>query len=490
MTRRKRDSEHLRIQQWPLERVADAVGGRLDGGRDVHPAGVSSDTRTIEEGELFVALRGERFDGHEFVADAVDAGATGAVVRPDYEPPAGVPHSFPLVRVERPREALADLGHALWVEAREEGLHTINVTGSNGKTTTKEMLSAVWSTEGSVFATPGNFNNEIGLPLTLCGLPSRAEHVVLEMGANAPGEIAELIRLAPGEERLITSIGHAHTEGFGSLQGVRRAKSEIFEAGDESALGIVPDSEREHLELGAFPGRIWTFGPGPEADLRLTGYRAVDPEAGRFEVELEVRGERRRLQLGLPGRHNGENLACALSTMVGRGVEPDFDAIQSRLLEIELPGGRWRVSRIGGIEVVDDAYNANPTSVRASFEAFLAADPETFSAEPAVPRIAILGDMRELGDGAERLHREVAAELGAAPELGAFWAIGEYADTMAEAAAGAGPGDELDVCSCDDPREVAERLEERSPAYVWMKGSRANELEQIVEQLRARNRDE
>lgn len=487
MTGRDAEQRQLRVETWSLDRVADAAGGSVEGAGERRPTGVSSDTRTIEEGELFFALRGERFDAHEFVSEAAEAGARGAVVRAGYRRPTEVPDAFPLIRVERPRSALADLGQALWREAREEGLHTIDVTGSNGKTTTKELLSAIWSTEGEVFATPGNYNNEIGLPLTLCALPEACDHLILEMAANAPGEIEELVRLAPGDERVVTSIGRDHIEGFGSMEGVRRSKSEIFARTDGDELAVVPAAERNRLEFESFAGTVWTFGDERSADLRISGYRPVDRGSGRFEFEYRTEGARWSLELGVPGRHNGANLACALSTMVGRGREPDLAAIQSKLDDVELPGGRWRVSSLGDLKIVDDAYNANPTSVRASFSAFLDAAPQEIDGD--VARVAVLGDMLELGDEADALHRQVAAELASCEELAGLCVVGEYADPMARGVEEAGRA-ELDFCLCDELEEVADRLEHWSPAFVWLKASRANELERVVELLRDRYRDE
>jgi len=483
MTSRNRQQCRLRVETWSFGRIVDAVDGALEGAHDARPTGVSSDTRTIDDGELFFALRGERFDAHDFLPEAAASGAGGAVVRSGYRRPEDVPDAFPLIRVEEPRSALANLGRGLWREAREEGLHTIDVTGSNGKTTTKELLSAIWSTEGDVYATPGNCNNDVGLPLTLCGLPESCDHLVLEMAANNPGELDQLVRLAPGDERLVTSIGRDHLEGFGSIEGVRRSKSEVFACSDETDLAVVPAAERDRLELDSFAGTIWTFGAEQSADLRMTDYRPVEPESGRFAFQFRTDRDCWTLELGVPGRHNGANLACALSTIAGRGDVPDLEAVQSRLDDVELPGGRWRVSRVEDLEFVDDAYNANPTSVRASFSAFLDAVPRHLGGE--VPRIAVLGDMLELGDNADALHREVAAELAGSDELDGLCVVGEFAGEMARGVETADRRD-LEVCVCDDAGDVADRLERWRPAFVWLKASRVNELERVVALVRDR----
>lgn len=473
-------TENPRIGNWTLGRIAEAVGGALDGESGAAPAGVSTDTRSLDAGELFVALRGPNFDGHDFVEEAARNGAVGAVVFRDFAAEGEFLEGVPLIRVDDTREALAELGRAIWREAREEGLHTIDLTGSNGKTTTKEMLAAIWSTRGEVYSTPGNFNNEIGLPLTLCGLPERCDHLVLEMGANARGEIAGLIRLAPGDERLITSIGLAHTEGFGSVDGIRRAKSEIFEAATSGALAVVPASERSKLRLEAFPGEVWTFGEGSDADLRLVEYSKVEEGSGPFEAVLEWRDRRICIELDLPGRHNGRNLACALSTLVARGRTLDVESLEGALREMELPGGRWNRTRREDLSFIDDAYNANPSSVRASFEAFLEVEPDADFDAAKLRRVAVLGEMHELGDEAPRLHREVAGEIAGHSALDAFCAVGEFSESMARAARRISRGD-LEVAACRETEEVAEWLLDRRPAFVWMKASRGCALERVIE---------
>jgi len=489
--------ERRRICGWSLGRIAEAVAGTVPAtdGAGSQVRGVSSDTRTIEDGELFVALRGENFDGHAFVGEAAAAGACGAIVAGSFDRPADVDASFPLIRVDHPREALGDLGHAVWRAATDDGLHTVDVTGSNGKTTTKEMLETIWSTYGRVYATPGNLNNEIGLPLTLCAIPEQADHLVLEMGANAPGEISELIRRAPGTERIITSIGYAHTEGFGSIEGIREAKSEIFECADAETLAIVPHEEAERLPMEGFPGRRRTFGLEHEADFQLRDYRMKDDRRGTFEVVYDGSAfgpeyERFAIEIGLPGTHNGLNLAAAVTTVLGRGLALEPEALSRELAVLELPAGRWRTTRHGQLAFVDDAYNANPSSLRASFEAFLATDPPDALGDKEPPgRIAVVGEMHELGPEADRWHAEVAADLAAEADLDGFCAVGAFADRMIRAAREV-DRPSLETAACETPGEAAEWLIARRPAYVWMKASRANGLERVIDEVSELRDDE
>jgi UDP-N-acetylmuramoyl-tripeptide--D-alanyl-D-alanine ligase len=478
--------EERRIASWSLGRLAEAVDGSLaeQDTTDSGLRGISTDTRTLEHGEVFVAIRGENFDGHDFVVNAAESGAHGAVVQSGFEPSAGLPSGFALIYVDDTREALAELGRAVWREAIDDGAHTVAVTGSNGKTTTKELLRAVWSARGDVFATPGNLNNEIGLPLTLCALPESADHLVFEMGANAPGEISELIEMAPGGERIITSIGYAHTEGFGSIEGIREAKSEIFERADSDTVAIVPEAERDRLLLDDFPGRIWTFGEEVDADLRLLDYLKAGDGPGSWEAVYDASGfdgapDRFSIELALPGRHNGLNLAASLLTLVARGVSIDSSELGRRLQSIDLPAGRWRTWRREGLAVIDDAYNANPSSVRASFSAFVDSSPPSDLDDESPARLAVLGEMHELGDEAERWHRKVAAELVAADTLDGFCAVGKFAGAMIDAAEH--QSGEIELVSCKQASGAAEWLVDRRPAFVWMKASRANGLEQVIE---------
>lgn len=474
------------MEGWSLRTIAEAVDGELTpaSAADVTPASVSTDTRRLDPGALFVAIRGERFDGHEFVDEARNAGAVGAIVDRDVdvgEDAEGATTEvgdFALIRVEETIEAFGALGLALWGEATREGLHTVALTGSNGKTTTKELLRVLWSNHGETYATPGNYNNEIGVPITLARLPRSAEFLVLEIGANGPGEIGDLVRLAPGTERLVTSIGYAHTDGFGSLEGVRSAKSEIFEAADSETSAVVPVSEVEKLHLEDFPGAIWTFGEAPEADVRVVELKQGEASAAN-RVELDVCGDELHLPLGLPGQHNARNLAAAVAVLraAGRQVEPD--AVADELRTIELPGGRWRRVQAGEIEVVDDAYNANPTSVRASFRAFLESDPKVLDSD--VRRAAVLGDMLELGDDAEEWHRRIAGELADSESVDAFAGVGQYAEEMAEAALESAR--DVRVAAFDEAEEVGPWLAERGPLFAWLKASRGTRLEEALETI-------
>ncbi|QDG54775.1 UDP-N-acetylmuramoyl-tripeptide--D-alanyl-D-alanine ligase [Persicimonas caeni] len=470
--------EPRRIASWTLAKIADAVGGHLQGAdaANIRPSRVSSDTRSLKGGELFVALRGENFDAHDFLARAEEAGAVAAMV----DRTEGLDTDLPLVIVDDTLDGLTALGTAVWQEASEAGLHTIDVTGSNGKTTVKEMLALLWGVRGAVFATPGNLNNHIGVPLVLCDIPADCDHLVLEMGANGPDEISHLVALAPGTERIITSIGVAHIEGFGSVDGIRRGKSEIFEGADEETTAIVPYTEVDNLIGADFPGRVITVGFEEEADLTV---RLLEPdEAGReaLRVSVSFGDDEWTICLPIPGEHHALNVGTSIATLLARGLSLREDMCNAQLAELALPQGRWRVVEVDEKCFVDDAYNANPSSMKASFDAFMGTnDPDER------PRVAIIGEMLELGADAEEWHLEVAAAIAGHKRLDAFIAVGEFADKMAEAARAnaAGP---LEAKGFAEVAHAARWLASKGPAFVFLKASRGARLERVVDLIEAK----
>lgn len=467
----------LRIQSWSMGRIAREMDARLVSPRidTSPPMGVSTDTRSIESGELFVALRGERFDGHHFVAEAIERGAQAVVVEDSSAVADGA--SVPMLIVDDTLGALADLGRAIAREARQRGLHVVAVTGSNGKTTTKELLSAIWGLDGAIWATPGNLNNHIGVPLTLCAIPARCDHLIVEMGANHRGEIRDLIELVEADERIITSIGKAHLEGFGSMAGVRSAKSEILQRAGRSTTGIVPVREREVLAPVEFPGRILTFGRDRDADVCVESAQpVVDDDRTALEVHITHEEADWRLRLPFLGRHNATNLAAAMGTVIASETDFDEDRLNRALSSVTLPGGRFRVVEFGGLEILDDAYNANPASMRASYRAF-----EDWCGDPSGVRLAVIGGMRELGESANRDHRRLAEWIGGRRFLNGVAFVGEYAEVMARVA------DEKsgrEVSAFEDHAAVARWLDDFQDAKVFIKGSRANRLERVVDHLR------
>lgn len=465
----KRREEQRRIAKWSVERIARVVEGQVvRGGEGGGVRGVTTDTRAMEPGALFVALVGERYDAHQFVGQAFEGGAGAAMV---HKAGAWSSEAGPVIVVEDTLSALQALGHALWVEATEEGLRTVALTGSNGKTTVKEMIAALLSGLGATFATPGNLNNHIGVPLTLCAMPAGLDYLVVEMGANRCGDIAELIEMAPGQVRVITSIGAAHLEGFGGLEGVRRGKSEIFRGAKATDVAIVPEDERERLHLDGFEGEVYTVGEGEGASVRVVDYKggAAHPIA-----TIDVAGPM-EWSMPFPGRHHASNLGCALGALEALGERVRREELQGALDKLRLPGGRWRREEVGRITFIDDAYNANPTSMLASFEAFMQ--------EPgSSKRVAVIGEMLELGGGAQNEHERVARVMGREQGLEGLIFVGRYAGEMARAAEGRGQA----LGSSD---EVAERLIEQLGSVgglVFLKASRGAKLEEVISATRSK----
>jgi UDP-N-acetylmuramoyl-tripeptide--D-alanyl-D-alanine ligase len=364
--------------------LARLVGGRLHGA-DVLIQGVSRDSREGRRDALFVALRGERFDGHDFIGPDLEAAAL-LVERVVDDP-------RPQVVVADTMTALAELASAWRARC---AARVVALTGSNGKTTTKEMLRAILAPVGSVHATQGNLNNHIGVPLTLLAMPLATEYAVIEMGANHAGEIARLTRWARPHVALITNAGRAHLEGFGSLEGVARAKGEIYE-------GLPAHGGTAVINLDDRFADYWL---SLNRQHRCLGFSL----AGRGEIqgtwrepnrlELSVHGARRELVLAVPGRHVAQNALAAAAAASALDCGPD--AIVRGLEDWQPVAGRLRAARdASGAQVWDDTYNANPESVGAALQVLSAHDGT---------RILVLGDMNELGAEAVALHAEMGRQ--------------------------------------------------------------------------------
>ncbi len=439
--------------------AAAALGVRA-AGDDVVFRGVSTDSRTIPRGALFVAVRGPRFDGHDFVGGARSRGAAAALV----ERVPGV--SIPFVLVRDSVRALAELASA-W-RNRFRDLVLIGITGSNGKTTVKEMTAAIFRTLGPVSATRGNLNNELGVPLTLCELDSEHRAAVVELGANHRGEIAALASLARPSIGVITQCAPAHLEGFGSIEGVARAKGELFERLPDDATAVInaDDSYAGLWRELARPRRCVSFGTGVDADVQVGSASG----SGGERVTLNTPVGRVEVDLALPGVHNAFNAGAAAAAALAAGAS--LDAIRGGLAEVRPAKGRLESKRgPRGAEIIDDTYNANPVSLQAGLR--------VLEAKPA-PRWLVLGDMAELGPDGASLH----AEAGCRARRHGVERLLVVGELSAEAARAFGDG----ATHFADCSELVDRLRDELPdgATVLVKGSRSMAMERVVEAIAER----
>ncbi|WP_027715927.1 UDP-N-acetylmuramoyl-tripeptide--D-alanyl-D-alanine ligase [Desulfuromonas sp. TF] len=450
-----------------LQQLAQILGADITpSGARATVSGISTDSRTVGRGELFVPLRGDRFDGHDFLCQAARQGAAACLSE---EVLSGFP--VPVIRVENTLAALGNLAASL---RRGFSGPVIAVTGSSGKTTTKEMLSAILSLSDVGLKTAGNFNNLIGLPLTLFRLEPRHRWAILEMGMSARREIARLAEIADPTVGVITNVGPAHLETLLNLDGVARAKGELFAALKPGGTAVINADDELVAQLPVANGvRRLLFGTSPEAQVRaeeieVTGeavcFRLLVPEGERF-VTLKV-----------PGRHNVSNALAAAAAAASVGV--GIDLIVRGLENFTPVSGRMEVVRgEDGVLFIEDGYNANPLSVRVALEAL---DEMGGSGR----RVAVLGDMLELGSGSDGFHRE--AGWVAARRCDYLLLMGGMAEHTSAGARERGmQSDRVRVVGSHD--EAAEYLRRilRPGDRVLIKGSRGMKMEKIGAALRA-----
>ena len=441
----------------PMERLSAAahrLGAELKGA-DVEFMRVVTDTRQLQVGDLFVALKGERFDGHDYVQRAASLGAAGAIV--DHVVAGGSAQ----IMVGDTLEALQGYA-ASW--RRDFSLPVIGVTGSSGKTTTKQLLAAVVGARGPVLATQGNLNNHIGVPLTLSCLRAAHATAVIEMGANHAGEIAQLAALSRPDIGIVTQAGDAHLEGFGSREGVARAKGELFEALDGGVAIINADDPFAPLwEQLAVRASLLHFGFTAKAAVRAEAI-VLEPAGSRFR--LHTPSGAAPVTLALPGRHNIANALAAAAAGIALGLAPE--QIAAGLAQARPATGRLSLrSTLEGARLFDDSYNANPTSLSAALEVLATAPGQ---------RWLVLGDMKELGADAEALHT-AAGRQARALGIDRLYALGPLARNAAEAFGGGHAFDQLDALVDALRRDLG------GDVSVLVKGSRSSRMERVVAAL-------
>ncbi len=447
-----------------FEEIARAVNGRLVSGAPGAAAkGVSTDSRGVRPGEVFFALRGPNFDGRGFVRDAASKGAVAAVAEGPVE---GLPASFGMIVVEDAVRALGDLA------SHARGLcraPLIAVTGSAGKTTTKEMIASILGRTRSVLKTRGNMNNLIGMPLTLLASDGSHGAAVIELGVSVPGEMARLAAICRPDVGVITNVGRAHLESLGSVEGVAMEKGALF-ASMKDGVKVVNLDDPWVERLAAGNGRQVTYSVNRDADVRVRSFEARG--FGSIKAVYDVRGNEVEARLDSPNPANVVNGAAAIAACLPMGAEPE-DAGEG-LSSFSTVHGRMEVLRANGLTILDDAYNANPESSGAAIRTLAAAGGR---------KVAVLGDMLELGEASRPEHRRIGALAGESG-IDVLVAIGRWSKDVADgfvSASGAGRA----LCFGEKaPALEALRSIVAEGDFVLVKGSRAMALEDAVDILK------
>jgi UDP-N-acetylmuramoyl-tripeptide--D-alanyl-D-alanine ligase len=470
------------------------MGGAVTAGDATREFGnVSIDTRTLKAGDLYVGIHGERFDGAEFAGVAIEAGAAGVVVprgwlaglKPRATSEKGrsadatrsatalAERRAVVIEVDDTTAALQALAHGI---RRAAGTKVVAITGSAGKTTTKEVTSEFLEARYRVVRNRGNFNNHIGLPLSLIDLRQRPEIAVVELGMNHAGEISTLVRVAEPDVRVWTNVGEAHLGFFGSLDAIADAKAEIFEGAGASTLLVAnADDPRIAARIGAFRGRVVTFGIDRDADVRAS--RVVDRGIDGTSARVDARSGSVEITTPLIGRANLANILAAIAVAEEFGV-PLAD-VASKAAQLRPAPHRGDIVRLAaGVTVLDDSYNANPTATRGALD--------VLASSQSSRRIAVIGEMLELGERSAELHEEVG-RAAANARVDLLLAVGGApARALADAAIAAGmPAASVRYfATSDDAADAAVALV-KTGDLVLVKGSRGVRTDRVVERLKA-----
>ena len=461
---------HLRVEE-----VRAAIGGNILVGRsDTRLSGISTDSRTLTPGDIFWALRGERFDGHHFLTPALEKGAAAIVLEPGHLPDGPFPSGCAAIAVGDTLKALGDLA-AWWRKTHR--VQVVAITGSAGKTTTKEMCALILGQKWETLKTHGNYNNLIGLPLTLLRLEMSHARAVLEMGMNRPGEIGRLTEISDPDVGLITNVGRAHLEGLGDVHGVARAKAELLDKISPRSAVILNGDDSILLSTVLPRGRpIITFGMNKENDVRAMGVKNEGLRGVAFKLLYEKREI--PLRISVPGGQNIYNALAASAIALELGAHKE--QIQKGLAAFKGTKGRFQAIPLPkGAYLLDDTYNSNPLSLMAALDSVQSMVPE------GGRLIVGLGEMHELGEETEKAHLE-AGEAVAALNVAFFIAMGEHRGLMIEGALRRGLAEDRTL-SADNYAVMLGALSEvlKKNDLVLLKGSRKAGLEKVAEGLMA-----
>ena len=454
-----------------IEQVCRAANGKLlQGTGTARALAVCTDSRELKPCELFVALSGPNFDGHDFVPEALALGAAGAVVSRSYNGHLTEPHRHThgaLIAVDDPLKALGDIARSY---RSSMSVQVVGITGSNGKTTAKEMLHHVLSGQMECVCTPGNFNNAVGVPKSLFQIEPQHDAAVIEMGTSAPGEIEYLAGIARPNVAVITNISAAHTEGFSNVKGVAREKAAIFQSLPADGMAVFNQDDYWCREIEkTWDGPRLHFGIDTQAEVVAT-----DVSADATGISFSCAG----LKILVPvlGEHNVYNALAAAAAARALGVS--WQTIRDRLRTFRPVAMRMERTCVGGVMVINDAYNANPESMLAALR--------TLGALPAGRRrILVMGDMKELGEISARCHRDIGQKL-AESGIDVVWTVGSQALAAGAVAAENGMG-KGQLFSSPDARHAAKGLPDfvKPGDVVMVKGSRSVGLEEVVQAINA-----
>jgi UDP-N-acetylmuramoyl-tripeptide--D-alanyl-D-alanine ligase len=458
-----------------IKEIVGALGGsQVSGSPDRVVQGLSTDSRTMVPGHVFLALRGERFDGHDFLAEALGAGAEGVIVEAGRPMGEGVAdRTVAVITVPSTLKALGDLA-SWWRE--QWGGRLIAITGSNGKSTTKEMAAAIVSLKAKTMKSPSNFNNLIGLPLSILGLEPHHELAVLEMGMNVVGEIARLTQIARPDIGVITNVASAHLEGLRDLAGVAAAKGELLrEMPTRSTAILNGDNGLTRGLASAFAGETITFGLGAENRVRAEDIRRVGNAAQSFAIRID--GERIPATIHLPGVHNVLNALAGAA--IARCVSLPGELIARGLEDFRPLKGRFQIGELaGGIRIIDDTYNSNPSSLGAALKTI-----EDLR-EKGQGLVIGLGEMLELGVDAAQYHFDAGKRIAA---MGARFLVvlGEHGRQVIEGARKEGMVP-AQTFHASDHGEMIDAIKAHAMRgdIVFLKGSRRVGLDKVVDGLK------
>lgn len=459
---------------WTSEAFIEACGGTAKGDVGAEITGISIDSRTLEPGDAFIAIKGDRLDGHDYVAAALEAGASLALVAESRLEE--LPEDGRYVVVGDPLEAMCALGIA--ARARTEA-RIVAVTGSVGKTGTKEALRRALEPSGKVHASVASFNNHWGVPLTLARMPADTEYGIFEIGMNHAGEITPLVKMVRPHVAIITTVEAVHIEFFESVEKIAQAKAEIFDGLEPDGIAVLNRDNKQYdllrfLAVTAGVSTVHTFGQSGSEDSSL---KQAVPTSEGTSVDASILGRDVSYGIGAPGSHHVQNSLAVLTAVADLGADLDLGA--AALGAMRAPKGRGErcLLSVGGgeVELIDESYNANPASMRAAFSVLAQAEPGGSGR-----RIAVIGDMRELGAEADRLHAELAAPIAEA-SIDQVYCAGPHMEALWQKLP-----DALKAHYREEAKELAELLtKEVQPGDVVMiKGSLGTRMGPLVEALK------